>query len=121
MLEDKFILTNKADCLLEKMYEVVAKFDRRYKHTLGTDMIQKTIELLEETIAIKKRVYKKTDLTKADIAIGSIKRMIYISYDFRLISKSEQKEILDLVVECGKIIGSMIEKEMTVIRKKIMP
>ncbi|QGP91722.1 23S rRNA-intervening sequence protein [Neomoorella glycerini] len=101
----KFELEEKCREMMEFAYMALRDIPRDYRYTLGADIRNSAMNLMQLIVRCRKRYYKKTTLEDMDIELETLRSFIRIAADTNVISKGEYGAWAEKLDEIGRLIG----------------
>lgn len=108
MAEDLAMLQKVLD-MMEYAYICMRQFPKSEKYALATDIKRCMDSILHNTVAAKKRYFKKTTLQELDIEIATLQSYIRLSYKLGFLPIQKYQNWSDMVVELGKMLGGWLK------------
>lgn len=105
----EFILKEKCKDMMKYGYSAIRDIPRDYRYTLGVDIRCSMTKLLQSTIRCGKRYYKKTTLEDMDIELDTLRTLILVAVENKVITIKEYEHWSILLAELGRMIGGWIK------------
>lgn len=103
------IMAKKIFAMMLYAYPVLQNFPKTEKFTMAADIKRNMDTLMELTIELDNKHFKKSTLTDIDTTNKKLKKYVRLAFLLRYISQRQYKHWTELLTEIGKIIGGRIQ------------
>lgn len=108
---DPFKLLAISQEVMELCFEAAENCPVHVRDTIGRKLIDVATNVVDYAIEIKRKYYKKTSLTQADIAQMTLRLYLRYFRKRRFIKRKTFRRGIESLVAYGKIIGMLMKKE----------
>lgn len=99
------ILRQKCCDMMSYGYQALRDIPKDFRYTMGSDIRSCMIQLLRLIIRCEKRYYKKTTIEEMDIELDTLRGLVMVALNDKVISPREFEIWSKQLNEIGKIIG----------------
>lgn len=112
-MAQELLLKEKCKDMMKYGYQAIRDIPRDYRYTLGTDIRNSMTSLLQFIIRCGKRYYKKTTLEDMDIELDTLRTLIRVALENRVITVKEFERWSVLLDELGRMVGGWMKSLRT--------
>jgi len=112
-MTQELLLKEKCKDMMKYGYQAIRDIPRDYRYALGTDIRNSMTSLLQFIIRCGKRYYKKTTLEDMDIELDTLRTLIRVALENRVITVKEFERWSVLLDELGRMVGGWMKSLRT--------
>ncbi len=112
-MEKKYLLFDKADSFVKKIYRFTLKFPQKYQFSIGEQLRRASLSIILNIVEAGARKSIKENRHLLSIAFGSLKEtkyLLYFSNELSLITGNELHDVLLQVNELARILYGILYK-----------
>ncbi len=91
------------------LYKIISDMPKTLRYTCASSLVEETSSLLHYAVAIRKKRYKKTDLTSIDINIEVIRCKLMAIRQEEQLTRDLIDKMLAALDHMGCIVGNMLK------------
>ncbi|MBU6429828.1 MAG: diversity-generating retroelement protein Avd [Cyanobacteria bacterium REEB65] len=104
----ELILLQKVEDMATYAYHCIEQFPKAYKFTLGEQLQHVILDLLSLIITCNKRYHKKTTLQEIDIRLDTLRSLVRMAKDLKILPFHKYEHWARLDDEIGRLLGGWI-------------
>jgi len=90
---------------LTRMLQLVQRFPKRLRPTLGQRLVDRGLDLMEQLVALRFTRERTALFARANVSLDQLRILLRLGHELRVISTGQYEQLADSVDACGRMLG----------------